>query len=129
MIPVYIVLSLAGLSISLYIVLYRIGIVKLYCPKGRIVDCKSVLGVNPAIFGVPTAICGAAFFLVGALLYNYPVAALPLVFYNSAGLLLVAWLIGIQVRLRAVCIYCVASHAIIIALFMLSVYQSVLSQI
>ncbi len=119
---VYAALALLGLFISFYIMLYRMKVVRLYCPEGGFVNCKRVLDTNPKLLGIQTAALGAAFFLIELPLSYYAIPPLIVAIYNMLGLLLVAWLVSIQIRLRAICVYCVASHCVIIVLFLLSLH-------
>ena len=116
-------LAALGLIVSLYITLYRLDLVRLVCPRGRIINCKRVLDAKPSVLGIPTYAGGAAFFAVELALVYLGAGLLYLIAYNAIGLIPVAWLLMMQFKSRSVCIYCITVHAVVIASLVLLLLQ------
>ncbi len=125
-------LCLAGLFVAVYLYLYKIGkIGTMVCGTG---GCETVqlspqsrfLGVEVALIGV----IGYAVMLVLAFLALQPRHAgrsrpSNLLFLLSGGALLFsAYLTGLELFvIHAICRWCVASAAIILAIFLLALYD------
>jgi uncharacterized membrane protein len=125
-------LCLAGLFISIYLYLFKIGkIGSLACGSG---GCETVqlsaqsrfLGVDVALIGV----LGYAALLVLALLALQPRYAGPawpsraLALLSGGAVAFSAYLTALELFvIHAICRYCVASAAIILAIFLLAVWE------
>jgi uncharacterized membrane protein len=126
-------LGLLGLAIAVYLVAahYLAGEVPLACVTGGIVNCEQVTSSPQSMIGpVPVAVLGVAWFcgflgLQAARSWR-PAGALalaPLV-WSVAGLLVVFYLIYAELFLiGAICLGCTAVHGLVIALFLLSVWD------
>ena len=122
-------LALAGLLISLYLLLHQVGLVgRLACGTGA---CEQVQSSRYAwVFGVPVSAIGVAGYLailVVALAGLQRWAGSPgpsrlLVLLSIGGVLFTAWLKYVELfRIHAVCRWCVASAVIIVAILVASV--------
>ncbi len=119
----FLALAAVGLVLSVYITLYRLDLVPLVCPRGRFVNCERVLDERPSVLGIPTYAGGAAFFAIELALAYLSIGPFYMLLYNASGLVPASWLLLMQWRLRAVCVYCMAVHAAVIASFALSLLQ------
>jgi uncharacterized membrane protein len=119
-------LALAGIFISLYLTLYKLGVIgELSCSIG---SCETVNTSKWSRFlGLPVAAWGLLFYidvfliaLVGTLerLENHPIISLVLVVEAAVGVLFSVWLTYLELAvIHAICIWCVAS-AIIVTLIL-----------
>jgi uncharacterized membrane protein len=127
-------IGLAGLAISAYLVLthYAAAEVPLACGSGGIVDCEQVTSSAESMVGpLPVAMLGLAWFAVFLLLVigrTFQPTGLWLraqVAWSIAGLLFVFYLVYAELFLiGAICSWCTAIHAIVIALFLLTLYDA-----
>lgn len=123
-------LALAGIFISLYLTLYKLGIIgELSCSIG---SCETVNTSRWATFlGLPVAAWGLLFYLdvfaVGLIgtfprFENEPVISLVLVVQAAIGVLFSAWLTYLELAIiHAICIWCVTSACIVTLIFIVSV--------
>jgi uncharacterized membrane protein len=123
-------LALAGIFISLYLTLYKLGVIgELSCTLG---SCETVNMSRWAVFlGLPVAAWGVLFYidvfgvaLLGTLprWENEPVISIVLVAEAAIGVLFSAWLTYLELAvIHAICIWCVASALIVLAIFLVSV--------
>ena len=80
-----------------------------FCSKYRIGGCEVVLSSPYARpFGIPLEAVGATWFALLPLAYFVGIG----VFWGALTLLGVAVLVAIELKLRAICIYCTVAHAI-----------------
>ncbi|AFA39906.1 putative membrane protein [Pyrobaculum oguniense TE7] len=80
-----------------------------FCSKYRVGGCEAVLSSPYARpFGIPLEVVGAAWFAFLPLAYFTGFGA----FWSVLTLLGVSVLVAIELKLRAVCIYCTVAHAI-----------------
>lgn len=122
-------LALAGLGIAGYltVVHYAPGQVPLVCASSGAIDCARVTTSAASSVGpVPVAILGVVWF-AGALALlaadGRVSADLTMVrlFWVSAGLLVVFYLVYAELFLvGAICLWCTAVHALVIALFLMA---------
>ena len=125
------VLAMIGMFIALYLTLYKMGMIgSLSCSIG---SCETVNTSRWARFlGLPVAAWGVFFYLdvlviavVGlqvASAAKSAVIAWLLVVWTGVGVLFSAWLTYLELfRIHAICIWCVASAVIVLAIFALSV--------
>ncbi len=123
-------LALAGIFISLYLTLYKLGIIgELSCSLG---SCETVNTSKWSKFlGLPVAAWGLLFYLdvfvialAGTLarFENEPVISIVLVAEAAIGVLFSAWLTYLELGvIHAICIWCVTSAAIVTVIFLVSV--------
>ena len=123
-------LALAGIFISLYLTLYKIGIIgELSCSIG---SCETVNSSKWSRFlGLPVAAWGLVFYLdvfavalVGTLarFENEPVISTVLVVEAGVGVVFSAWLTYLELGvIHAICIWCVTSAVIVAVIFLVSV--------
>jgi uncharacterized membrane protein len=124
------VLALVGIFISLYLTLYKLGVIgELSCTLG---SCETVNTSRWSVFlGLPVAAWGLLFYLdvFGVALLgtlprweNEPVISIVLVVEAAIGVLFSAWLTYLElVVIEAICIWCVASAVIVLGIFLASV--------
>jgi uncharacterized membrane protein len=123
-------LALAGIFISLYLTLYKIGVIgELSCSIG---SCETVNSSKWSRFlGLPVAAWGLLFYLdvfavalVGTLarFENEPVISTVLVVEAGVGVVFSAWLTYLELGvIHAICIWCVTSALIVAVMFLVSV--------
>ena len=123
-------LALAGIFISLYLTLYKLGVIgELSCSIG---SCETVNTSKWSSFlGLPVAGWGLLFYsevFVIALLgttrrfEDEPAVSLLLLIETAIGVLFSAWLTWLElVVIHAICIWCVTSAIIVTAMFAVSV--------
>ena len=119
--PVAILVSLAGVAISIYLtVLHYAGVVPA-CPATGPINCEAVLSSPFAVIAgtsVPTSAAGIAWFAVSAVLWTRPIGWIQ-VAWSGIGLLTVLYLAFIEiVRLGTICLWCSAAHVLVVVLFM-----------
>ncbi|HEY0527888.1 MAG TPA: vitamin K epoxide reductase family protein [Gemmatimonadaceae bacterium] len=122
-------LALAGIFISLYLTLYKIGVIgELSCSIG---SCETVNTSRWATFlGLPVAAWGLIFYvdvfiiaLVGTMERFDTSTVIPgiLLLESSAGVLFSAWLTYLELAvIHAICIWCVTSAVIVTLIFLVS---------
>ena len=122
-------LALAGLLVSLYLLLHQVGLVgQLACGTGA---CEQVQSSRYAwFFGVPVSAIGVGGYLAIlavalAGLQHWADSAGPtrlLVVLSIGGVLFTAWLKYVELfRIHALCRWCVASAVIIVAILIASI--------
>jgi uncharacterized membrane protein len=123
-------LALVGIFISIYLTLYKLGVIgELSCTLG---SCETVNTSRWSVFlGLPVAAWGLLFYLdvFGVALLgtlprweNEPVISITLVAEAAVGVLFSAWLTYLELAvIHAICIWCVASAFIVLAIFLVSV--------
>lgn len=119
-------LALAGIFISLYLTLYKLGMIgELSCSIG---SCETVNTSKWSRFlGLPVAAWGLLFYLdvfavalVGTMprFESEPIISLVLVAETAVGVLFSAWLTYLELGvIHAICIWCVTSAVIVTAIF------------
>ena len=122
-----ILISVAGLAVSIYLtVLHYAGVVPV-CPASGAINCEAVLSSRYAVLGttgIPTSALGIAWFAVSAALWTRPPGRLHLA-WSAAGLLAVLYLVFVEiVVVGAICLWCTAAHALVVALVVLSLSPS-----
>ena len=123
-------LALAGIFISLYLTLYKIGIIgELSCSIG---SCETVNTSRWSRFlGLPVAAWGLLFYLdvfAVALLSTFPrvenerALSMVLVVEAAVGVLFSAWLTYLELFvIHAICIWCVTSAVIVTLILLVSI--------
>jgi uncharacterized membrane protein len=122
-------LALAGIFISLYLTLYKIGVIgELSCSIG---SCETVnLSKWSRFLGLPVAAWGLFFYvdvfaiaLVGTMprFENEPIISLVLTAEAAVGVLFTAWLTYLELAvIHAICIWCVTSAVVVTLIFLTS---------
>jgi len=122
-------LALAGIFISLYLTLYKLGVIgELTCSIG---SCETVNTSKWAIFlHLPVAAWGLLFYaevfvisLVGTMprFENERILSVLLVAEAAVGVLFSAWLTYLELAvIHAICIWCVTSAVVVTAIFFVS---------
>jgi uncharacterized membrane protein len=122
-------LALAGIFISLYLTLYKIGVIgELSCSIG---SCETVnLSKWSRFLGLPVAAWGLFFYvdvfaiaLIGTLprFENEPLISLVLTAEAAIGVLFSAWLTYLELAvIHAICIWCVTSAVVVTLIFLTS---------
>ena len=125
-------LALAGIFISLYLTLYKIGVIgELSCSIG---SCETVNTSKwSRFFGLPVAAWGLLFYLdvfAIALIGMFPrfenerVISIVLVAETVVGVLFSAWLTYLELAvIHAICIWCVTSAVIVTVILVVSVFD------
>jgi uncharacterized membrane protein len=123
-------LSLAGIFISVYLTLYKLGVIgELTCSIG---SCETVNTSRWSVFlGLPVAAWGLFFYIdvfviavVGTMprFEDVPVISVVLAAEAAIGVLFSAWLTYLELAvIHAICIWCVTSAAIVTAILAVSV--------
>lgn len=123
-------LALAGIFISLYLTLYKLGVIgELSCSIG---SCESVNTSKWSSFlGLPVAGWGLLFYsevfviaLLGTLprFEDEPAISLLLLIETGIGVLFSAWLTYLELAvIHAICIWCVTSAVIVTAMLLVSI--------
>jgi uncharacterized membrane protein len=124
-------LGAVGLAMSTYLSIVHVlsSQVPLLCPAGDLVNCEQVTTSPQAYVGpVPVAYLGVFWFLImmalsaSALAEREGLASALSLVWTTAGLLFVFYLICAELFLiGAICLWCTAVHALVIALFLLAV--------
>ena len=123
-------LALAGIFISLYLTLYKVGVIgELTCTIG---SCETVNTSKWSTFlHLPVAAWGLLFYtevfllsLVGTLprFENQPFVSIILVVEAGIGVIFSAWLTYLELAvIHAICIWCVTSACIVLAILLASI--------
>ena len=123
-------LALAGIFISLYLTLYKLGIIgELSCSVG---SCETVNTSRWATFlGLPVAAWGLLFYLdvfgvalVGTMprFETSAVISLILVVESAIGVAFSAWLTYLELAvIHAICIWCVTSAVIVLLILLVAI--------
>jgi uncharacterized membrane protein len=123
-------LALAGIFISLYLTLYKLGIIgELSCSIG---SCETVnMSKWSRFLGLPVAAWGLLFYLdvfAIAVISTFPrfederVLSVVLVAEAAVGVLFSAWLTYLELGvIYAICIWCVASAVVVTLILLVSV--------
>lgn len=118
-----IALSVAGISVSIYLtVLHFIGFAPA-CPTTGPVNCEAVLTSPYAVIAgtsVPMSAAGILWFAVSAALWTRPFGRVQLA-WSLAGLATVLYLVFIEiVRIGAICLWCSAAHLLVVFIFVVA---------
>lgn len=123
-------LALAGIFISLYLTLYKLGVIgELSCSIG---SCETVNSSKWSRFlGLPVAAWGLLFYLDVFLLSvlgtlprfeDLPVISLAIVAQAAVGVLFSAWLTYLELGvIHAICIWCVTSAVIVTVILLVGI--------
>ena len=122
--------ALAGLGVSAYLTVVHYTSVPLVCSTSGAINCEQVLSSPYAVIAgttLPTSAAGMVWFAVTAALAgmrlagpNSPVVARLQLAWSAIGLATIVGLVFIEiVVLGAICIWCTASHSLVVAIFLL----------
>ena len=119
--------SVGGIVVSVYLtILHYAGFVPA-CPISGPINCEVVLSSPYAVIAgtsIPTSVAGIAWFAVSAVLWLRPFGRVQLA-WSAIGLLAVIYLVFIEiVRLGAICLWCSATHILVLALLLIAVTMS-----
>lgn len=118
-----VLVSLAGVAVSIYLtVLHYQGVVP-GCPVTGPINCEVVLSSPYAVIAgtaVPTSAAGIVWFAISAVSFALPVGRLRIA-WSGIGLATVLYLVFVEiVKLGAVCLWCTASHVLVVVLFLMA---------
>ena len=104
-------------------VLHYVGVVP-GCPVTGPINCEAVLSSSYAVIAgtsLPTSAAGIAWFAVSAALWTRSITWIHLA-WAGFGLAAVLYLVFVEiVRLGAVCLWCTAAHALVVAIVLIAV--------
>lgn len=122
------VLSVAGLGISIYLTISHFAHVPLACSDSGLVNCEKVTtSAQSYVLGIPVAVLGLAFFAAMCAL-NVPVAwrvpdkrvHVARLAMSVVGMAFVLYLVAAELLIiRNICLWCTSVHAITFLLFVL----------
>ena len=122
------VISLAGIGISIYLLIVHYEPQALVCARSGVVNCEKVLtSPQSVIFGIPVPIFGLAFF-AGMTVLSLPAAwrstsawlARGRVAAVVVGMGMVLYLISQEaLTLHAICLWCTSVHVLTFAMFLI----------
>jgi uncharacterized membrane protein len=127
-----VLVSLAGLGVSVYLTVVHYSAIPLVCTSSGAVNCERVLSSGYSVIAgsaMPTSAAGIVWFAVSAALAvgqlrgrGLPLLTLLLVAWSAFGLLTVLGLVFIEiVMLGTICLWCTAAHALVLATFLLAI--------
>ncbi len=129
------VLSVVGVAISLYLTSVHYEHVPLVCSTQGFVDCERVLSSSYSVVpgtSIPVSVPGLLWFIVAGALAFVAWRVVPqrrevvvgLFAWSLLGMLSVFYLVYVEiVRLHTLCAWCTALHAIILVMFLISIFQ------
>lgn len=122
-------LSLGGIAISLYLAYIKIFNTKSFCTLNETISCDAVnASIYSDIFGIPMSFLGIGYFGLVLLLalFKRSLNIYRLIFFLTIFVLMPAfYLTGIEIfALQAYCILCEASKVLMIAILVLSFFQT-----
>lgn len=119
-----IAISVAGIAVSIYLTVLHYAGATPACVTSGPVNCEAVLSSPYSVVAgssVPTSALGIAWFVVSALIWTRPPGRIQVV-WSAAGLVTVLFLVYIEiVRIGAICLWCTASHVLVVALVLIAV--------
>jgi len=120
---VAVLVSLAGIAVSIYLTLLHYAGVVPGCPVTGPMNCEAVLSSPYALIAglpVPTSAAGIVWFGVSAVLWLRPLSWIHLA-WSAVGLATVVYLVFVEiVRLGVVCLWCSAAHVLVIAIVLIT---------
>jgi uncharacterized membrane protein len=120
---VALLVSLAGVVVSIYLTVLHYEGVAPGCPVSGPVNCEAVLSSPYALIAglpVPTSAAGIAWFGVSAVLWTRPLTWIHLA-WSALGLATVVYLVFVEiVRLGAICLWCTAAHVLVVAIVLVT---------
>ena len=124
-------LSVVGLGISIYLTLLHFAGVAPACPASGAFNCEAVLSSSYAVIpgtSVPTSAAGIVWFGVSAVLWAWRFGRTHLA-WSGIGLLTVLYLVFVEiVRLGAICLWCTATHLLVVGICMIAITDALSPQ-
>jgi uncharacterized membrane protein len=121
---VAIVISVAGLAISIYLTVLHYAGTAPACVSSGPVNCEAVLSSRYAVIAgssIPTSALGIVWFGASAALWALPRGWVQLA-WSAVGLVTVLYLVYIEIVLvGALCLWCTAAHVLVVALLLIAV--------
>jgi uncharacterized membrane protein len=118
--------SVAGLAISVYLTVVHFSTIPLACPANAVVNCEQVLSSRYAVIAgsaLPTSAAGIVWFAISAGLALLR-RRRALLAWASIGLVTALFLVYVEiVQLGAVCIWCTATHAMVLLIFLIALMR------
>ena len=119
-----VLISVAGIGISIYLTAVHFAGVVPACPASGAINCEAVLASPYAVLAgssVPTSALGIAWFAVSAAVWTRPSGWVQ-VAWSAVGLVGVLGLVFVEiVLLGVICLWCTAAHALVLALMVIAV--------
>ena len=136
--PTAVLLSLGGLSVSIYLTVAHYGSgITLACPDSGVINCQKVTtSPQSVIFGIPVAVLGIVFF-AAMLLLNSPRAwRRPGALIRLTRITLAIFGVGFAVYLiytelftvHAICLWCTSAHVLAFLLFVVLAFAESLAR-
>ncbi|GHO89043.1 vitamin K epoxide reductase family protein [Dictyobacter formicarum] len=131
----YIILSVVGVAISIYLTMAHYEQVPVVCSTSGIINCERVLSSSYSVVpgtSIPISVPGLIWFLVsGALAFAawkiWPAERLLKIIetiWFSTGVLTALYLVYVElVYLHNICAWCTVLHIIILVMFLVAVFQ------
>jgi uncharacterized membrane protein len=129
-------LVVAGLAVSGYLTVeHYIAGTTLACPETGVINCQKVTSsAQSAVFGIPVALLGTAFFVVmapaclpWAWRVGHPAIRWGRALFALTGVGFVFYLVYAELFvLNAICLWCTAVHVITVALFAVIIWGTAL---
>jgi uncharacterized membrane protein len=120
-----ILVSVAGVGVSVYLTLLHFAGVTPACPASSTVNCEAVLSSQYAVIAgtsIPTSAAGIVWFGISALLWAWRFGPLHLA-WSAVGLATVLYLVFVEiVRLGAICLWCTAAHVLVVVIAMIAAF-------
>jgi uncharacterized membrane protein len=120
---VAVLVSLAGVAVSIYLTLLHYAGVVPGCPVTGHINCDAVLSSPYALIAglpLPTSAAGIVWFGVSAVLWMRPLSWIHLA-WSALGLATVVYLVFVEiVRLGVVCLWCSAAHVLVVAVVLIT---------
>ena len=117
-------ISVAGIAISIYLTVLHYAGAAPACVTSGPVNCEAVLSSRYAVIAgssIPTSALGIVWFAVSAAAWTRPRGRVQLA-WSAVGLVTVLGLVFIEIVLvGAICLWCTAAHALVVALFLIAV--------
>lgn len=116
-------LSIIGLIVSIYLSIYHLLGVPLFCSTSGLINCSNVIN-SPFgfIFGIPVSDFGVVFFLIELFVLFLIKDPFAKIFVNSVGIAFVGYFLYAEYTVGNICEYCTSVHIIVVILLILSIY-------
>jgi len=120
---VAILVSAAGIAVSIYLTMLHYGGVVPACPTSGTINCEAVLSSRYALIAgtsIPTSAAGIVWFAISAGLWTRAPGWVQ-VAWALVGLATVVYLLFVEiVLLGAICLWCTAVHALVVILVVIA---------
>ena len=120
---VAILVSAAGIAVSIYLTMLHYGGVVPACPTSGTINCEAVLSSRYALIAgtsIPTSAAGIVWFAISVGLWTRAPGWVQ-VAWALVGLATVVYLLFVEiVLLGAICLWCTAVHALVVILVVIA---------